>query len=116
MCIINLFRYDTHMEYMATTKVSGGKLLRVKCDVSGRVLVAVSLTGDFFMHPEDGVSELEKCLVGMSARAEVREYVSKLNDVIHADGLELIGLSASDIAGTLVKALHPEVSEEGLAM
>ncbi len=95
------------MEYIATTKVAGGKLLRVKCDVENGVLTAVSLTGDFFMHPEDGVSELENALVGMSARAEVREYVSKLNDVIHANSYELIGFSASDIAQTLWNALHP---------
>ena len=98
------------MEYIATTKVAGGKLLRVKCDVEGDLLTAVSLTGDFFMHPEDGVSELEKALIGMPAHAEVREFVSKLNDVIHANSYELIGFSASDIAQTLWSALHP-VSE-----
>lgn len=97
---------------MSTTKVAGGKLLRVKCDVEGSesnmILTAVSLTGDFFMHPEDGVVELEKSLVGMSAHAEVRDFVSKLNDVIHGNGYELIGFSASDIAQTLRNALHPE--------
>lgn len=97
------------MEYIATTKVAGGKLLRVKCDVEKETLSGISLTGDFFMHPEEGVSELEKALIGMSARAEVREYVSKLNDVIHANHYELIGFSASDIAQTLWNALHPAV-------
>ncbi len=100
------------MEYTATTKVSGGKLLRVKVETEGSepkmVITSVSLTGDFFMHPEDGVTELEKCLVGRSAGTEVREYVSKLNDVIHSNEYELIGFSASDIAQTLHDALHPE--------
>lgn len=100
------------MEYIATTKVSGGKLLRVKAETEGSepkmIVTSVSLTGDFFMHPEDGIIELEKCLAGMPARTEVRTYVSKLNDVIHGNGYELIGFSASDIAQTLYDALHPE--------
>lgn len=94
------------MGYMATKKVPGGKLLRIKCDVTDGVLSGVSLTGDFFMHPEDGVIELESALNGMSSGAEVSEYVSKLNDVIHERGFELIGFSASDVAETLVEAVR----------
>ncbi len=102
------------MPYVATTKVTGGKLLRVKCEVengaSGNVLSAVSITGDFFMHPEDGVTELERALMGASSEAAIGEYVSRLNDVIVPGGFELIGFSASDIAQTLWNALHPEAS------
>ncbi len=102
------------MQYVATTKVSGGKLLRVKADVEGlesnRVLSAVSLTGDFFMHPEDGVVALESALVGASSDAAIGEYVSRLNDVIVPGKFELIGFSASNIAQTLWNALHPEAS------
>ncbi len=94
------------MEYIATKKVAGGKLLRVKCDVEGGVLSNVSLTGDFFMHPEEGVSELENALNGMSNETPVREFVSKLNDLIHERGFELIGFSASNIAETLVEAIR----------
>jgi len=94
------------MEYMATKKVSGGKLLRVKCDVIDGVLSGVSLTGDFFMHPEEGVSELENTLNGMSNEAPVGEYVSKLNDLVHEKGFELVGFSVSDIVGTLVEAVR----------
>lgn len=94
------------MEYMATRKVPGGKLLRVKCDVVNGVLSGVSLTGDFFMHPEDGVSELENALNGMSNEAPVGEYVSKLNDLVHERGFELVGFSVSDVAETLVEAVR----------
>ncbi len=110
------------MKYIATTKVQGGKLLRVKCEAErgtdGAAIGTfsnVSITGDFFMHPEDGVTELEKSLEGMSARAEVREFVSKLNDAIHGNGYELIGFSASDIAETLVRALHEGSTIEEVA-
>lgn len=108
------------MQYVATTKVTGGKLLRVKCDVksddgggssaSGAVLSAISITGDFFMHPEDGVVQLERALVGADRDAPIGEYVSRLNDVIVPGKFELIGFSASDIAQTLWNALHPEAS------
>ncbi len=107
-------RYHAPMQYVATTKVTGGKLLRVKCDVesgaSGNVLSAVSITGDFFMHPEDGVVQLEGALLGADRDAPIGEYVSRLNDVIVPGGFELIGFSASDVAQTLWNALHPEAS------
>lgn len=95
------------MQYIATTKVAGGKLLRVKTDVDGGVLRSVSITGDFFMHPEDGVTKLEAALTGLSAKSEIGVYVSRLNDVIHSHGFELLGFSASDIAQTLHNAIHP---------
>jgi lipoate-protein ligase A len=94
------------MRYAATTKVSGGKLLRVKCEVEGGVLTAVSITGDFFIHPEDGIVELEKCCVGMSVVKE--EFVKKLHAVIVDKKLELIGFSTDDIVQTLWSALHPD--------
>lgn len=116
------FGYYADMKYIATTKVQGGKLLRVKCeaeqgdDAAARGTISnVSITGDFFMHPEDGVTELEKSLEGMSARAEVREYVSKLNDAIHGNEYELIGFSASDIAETLIRALREGATIEEVA-
>lgn len=94
------------MEYISTKKVSGGKLLRVKCNVVDGVLSGVTLTGDFFMHPEEGVSELEGVLNGISNAAAMGEYVSKLNDVVHAGGFELVGFSVSDVAETLVEAVR----------
>ncbi len=94
------------MEYVATRKVTGGKLLRVKCDVADGVLRGVSLTGDFFMHPEEGVSELEGALNGMSNEAPVGEFVSKLNDLVHGRGFELVGFNVSDVAETLVEAIR----------
>lgn len=89
-----------------TMKVAGGKLVRVKADVDGGVLRGVGITGDFFMHPEDGVTELEAALVGLPADADVGVYVAKLNDVVHARGFELIGFGASDVAQTLHNAIH----------
>lgn len=98
------------MKCLATTKVTGGKLLRVKCEVEDGVLKTVSITGDFFMHPEDGIGELEKCLVGVSVTEEMsekwrEECAEKLNAVIGDKDFELIGFGASDVAQTLVDAL-----------
>lgn len=94
------------MEHIATKKITGGKLLRVKLDIDENgLLSSVSLTGDFFVHPEDGVTEMEKALVGMSSDATVGEFVSKLNDVVHGVGLELIGFSVSDVADMIFQAV-----------
>lgn len=58
------------------------------------------------MHPEEGVGELEHALNGMSNETPVRDFVSKLNDLIHERGFELVGFSASNIAETLVEAIR----------
>jgi hypothetical protein len=52
------------MRDSAEMKVPGGKLVRIKLDYEGNEITEIKITGDFFVHPEESVDELEKELAG----------------------------------------------------
>lgn len=49
----------------AEYKVLGGKLVAAETRVVGGYLVDVKISGDFFMHPEEAIIDLEKKLTGI---------------------------------------------------
>ncbi len=49
----------------AEYKVPGGKLLAAETEIEDGVLVKVKVTGDFFMHPETAIEDLEASLTGI---------------------------------------------------
>jgi lipoate-protein ligase A len=48
-------------------KVPGGKLLRAKLEIENGRIMALQLSGDFFMEPETDLEELETKLTGFKA-------------------------------------------------
>jgi lipoate-protein ligase A len=48
----------------AEYKVQGGKLIKVQLNVQANRISHIKITGDFFMHPEEVIEELEKALIG----------------------------------------------------
>ncbi len=78
----------------ADYKVPGGKLLRVKLtldtDQSPPVIQSLTLTGDFFMHPENAIEALEAQLIGTpwepdEIRAQAQAFFASDVQVIGAD-------------------------------
>ena len=49
----------------AINKVAGGKLIKVSLGVEDGRIVDIKVTGDFFMHPEEKIEELENTLTGV---------------------------------------------------
>jgi lipoate---protein ligase len=94
--------YEDNMKKTITEKVPGGKLVRVKVDF-GEKINSLQITGDFFLHPEDMIEEIEKGLVGCSVGDELQE---KIQQVISQHNIELIGFSAEDIARLVKKAVN----------
>jgi len=46
-------------------KVPNGKLLKVTVEFEGNVIEKVQIKGDFFIHPEESIDELETTLKGV---------------------------------------------------
>ena len=76
----------------AGKKVPGGKLLRVEFYCNGAVITSAKITGDFFLHPEEGLSHLEDALLG-----GMRTMQQRLDTAVSEHDLELIGFSVVDI-------------------
>ena len=93
------------MNGIATKKVSGGKLLRVK-SIFGERVESVQLTGDFFLHPEESVSLLEKSLEGLPASNNPEVFLKHISEALQKNNIQLIGISPEDIVETLIQSFH----------
>ena len=95
------------MHSIITEKVPGGKLVRLKVDFD-KVINSVQITGDFFLHPEEAVEKLERCLIGCAAAEPEARFAQKLNAAIAANSITLIGVSAEDLARLTKKATEEQ--------
>lgn len=92
------------MRGTAIRKVPGGKLLRV--DVTYQdIIETLKITGDFFLHPEDVILEIEKALVGAHVPLSKTETISELSKILVENGAELIGATVEDVIDTLEEAI-----------
>ncbi|MCD6461422.1 MAG: hypothetical protein J7L61_01610 [Thermoplasmata archaeon] len=94
------------MEYRAMAKVEGGKLLKISFAVEDNMLARVRLHGDFFIHPEEAVEDMEGALDGCPA--EKRAVAARLAEVVRDRGVEMIGISTEDIASLILSTLEKE--------
>ena len=80
-------------------KVPGGKLIRVSASLDQGIIKRISITGDFFMYPEEKIFALEKDLIGKNL-----EKVTLQKIIEHElAGCEMVGISASDILEALLR-------------
>lgn len=84
-------------------KIPGGKLVCMEVWAEGGTVSRVSITGDFFLHPEERITDIENSLVGIRINAEDLAIAARLDEAI-GDSL-LIGVSAGDLARIFRKAV-----------
>lgn len=84
-------------------KVPGGKLIRIRAKVVGGKLASVKITGDFFLHPEEGITKLEKALMG----GKLEKFTLHKTVEKALDGCEVIGFSADDMVEALLRLKKP---------
>ncbi len=87
-------------------KAIGGKLLRVRMTVTADappVIQALRITGDFFMHPEEAIEDLEQLLTGAPLdETALRERVQ----TFFAGDVQVVGADVDDFVTALLKAMH----------
>ena len=85
-------------------KAAGGKLLRVRVTVSAEnppVIQALRITGDFFMHPEEAIEDLEQLLTGAPLdEIALRQRVQ----TFFAGDVQVVGADVDDFVTALLKA------------
>ncbi len=77
----------------AEEKVPGGKLVRVTVRRDG----GVEITGDFFAHPEDGITLIENALGRLDSTVPASDIEDLLKGIIAEAGIELIGVDVPAI-------------------
>ena len=78
-------------------KVSGGKLLRLQIDIEENIIINIKINGDFFVYPEESISEIEKFLIGKN----VFEIDGLLQDFLNRKKIEIIGFLPKDLKQAL---------------
>ena len=89
-------------EGRADYKVKGGKLIRVRVWHRGDVIERVRFYGDFFIHPEEAIEELESSLSGKN----IDEAVDMISSFF--ERTEVIGAEAEDFIHALRIAINRE--------
>ncbi|MHA1839748.1 MAG: lipoate protein ligase C-terminal domain-containing protein [Candidatus Ranarchaeia archaeon] len=88
----------------AQLKVPGGKLLRamVVMDHSARRINKVVITGDFFLHPEEILPEMETALIGKPLDRTV--LTSTISKILKDNDAVIVGAQPEDFASLLILA------------
>jgi len=82
----------------ASEKVAGGKLVKLELELDGPRIAGAKITGDFFLHPEEALAEIEGALKGMQLSTSEAEIASSIAKVAEAKGVQMVGFSADTIA------------------
>jgi hypothetical protein len=85
----------------AEYKVPDGKLLAVEVDERDGELLNVKISGDFFMHPETAIIDLEKMLCNSSLN-ELEELVKRF---FYINKVTLFGVEPIDFIKVIKKAI-----------
>ncbi len=78
-------------------KVPNGKLLRIETELDDDIISSIKITGDFFIHPETAIVDIEKFLTGI----KIKDISDKLEKFIKEKKITLIGFSPADLADAL---------------
>ncbi len=86
----------------AQYKVEGGKLVKVQLRFEDDKIKKVKITGDFFLHPEELIDELEKKLEGSELNEDV--LTDHIKAFIKINKAVLLGVTPEDFAKCIVMA------------
>ncbi len=102
------------MQGVHTEKVPGGKLVRVKVDLNPEegLIEGVQMHGDFFIHPEEFVEDIEQLLVNLNQEDSEESITAALARLVEEQGAELVGVTPEMIAKTFKAALTNALSQE----
>lgn len=87
------------MEGKSITKVPGGKLLKIFLEYNGKIN-KIKITGDFFLHPEESLEQLEKELIGLKLDKDL--LLDKINIFFKDNDVKLFGVESSDIVSCIM--------------
>ena len=87
----------------AIYKVKGGKMIKIQLALENEKIIRdLRITGDFFLHPEETIEDLEKALRGCSLSKE--ELVRIIKETLTSKGAVLLGASPEDLARCIIMA------------
>lgn len=92
------------MIFQAKQKVKEGKVVKVEIECN-ELIRNIRITGDFFIHPEDILDEIEKSIIGLERSASIETITSNIRSRIANMDVRMIGISPESIALLVREAL-----------
>ena len=87
-------------------KVKEGKIVKVEVEVEvDDIIKKLRITGDFFLHPEEVLDDIEKSIVGLKKDVSFDTIVLKIQNIVKDHNTQMIGISPESIAEVLKEAL-----------
>lgn len=97
---------------IASEKLAGGKLVRVKAEFQDNSIISIQITGDFFIYPEEMVKELEEIFVLKNIFFEEKDAVDEMLKTIKKNKMTLVGITPEAIAKLTKKAIANPIPEK----
>ena len=88
----------------AEYKVKGGKMIRIQLVKKCSRIETLKITGDFFLHPETLIEQLERELKGLELNEN--DLAKFIKSLINREKATLLGASPEDIAKCIVMAVE----------
>jgi lipoate---protein ligase len=88
----------------AEYKIPGGKLLACTIETENNVITELKISGDFFMHPEESIGELEKAILG----SKIVDYPKKTRGFFEENNVTLFGVAVKDFIEVIRLALDSQ--------
>ncbi len=89
----------------SSQKVREGKIVKVEVEFDD-VITNLKITGDFFLHPEDVLDEIEKSIHGLGKDVSFDTLVLKIDEIVKASNAQMVGISPESLAEVLKEALR----------
>ncbi|RLF49719.1 MAG: hypothetical protein DRN20_01360 [Thermoplasmata archaeon] len=84
----------------AVLKVSGGKMIKVRVGIDDGKICQITISGDFFLHPENKIFDLENMLMGKECESVERCVGEWAKDVV------IVGATAEDFKHVILMAIN----------
>ncbi len=84
-------------------KIDKGKLLRLDIETSDDRISRIRINGDFFIHPEESIKELEQGLLGQEMSRQ--KIIDRIQKTKKKHGIRMIGITPEGIADAVLSAL-----------
>jgi len=86
----------------ATYKVKGGKMIKVNLTLNEGRIEEIKIMGDFFLHPEETIEDIERTLRGCILNE--KRIGGLIRDALSRRGAVLLGASPEDLARCIMMA------------
>ena len=90
---------------MKSAKLRAEKgLIEVELSLENQVINSLQITGDFFIHPEEALEEIERTLIGSTTKES--ELKEKLVQLFKEKGITSPGITADDFTRAILLAIN----------